>query len=182
MSQERGYSSIDHILDAYHPVCAAVARRLCRYVPGGCVAASDVVQDAMLAAVSRARQGKAPLGNPTHLRRWFRMITIRTFLNARRRKTPIQAGSELLKGLVDSGTSPSEKVGNIETRGVVRDTFARLSDHDQQLIQWRWEDGLSCREIGLRLGVSAEYASRITRNALVRMRSGLPVSGQEAPE
>ena len=120
------------------------------------------------------------------MKRWFRRVIVRTHLTHLRRERREKRGGRLVAVAsfddppTDPGTSPSGRAERGESRAILASAFARLSAGDQDLVRWRYVDGLSCREIGERLGVSSEYASRITRAALDRLRADLPSLGDEA--
>ena len=86
----------------------------------------------------------------------------------------------------DPATSPSGEAIKQRRAVFTGQAFGQLEPDEQELITWRYVDGLTCEEIGLRRGCSASYVSRICNEAIGRLRRSLhssgPVTGPRLPK
>ena len=58
----------------------------------------------------------------------------------------------------------------VETQDAVRQIMASLPENERQLLKMRYFDGLSQRDVALRLGISQMTVSRLEKKALMRAR------------
>ncbi len=178
---------IERTLETYRGYLLSVAQALRGGATGDRASPSDLVQEAMIAAVLKARAGRMPEGDAAHLRSWLRTILVRLHVSEKRREHARKRAGLLrvdFPGDVppsDPGTPPTERVARAELVGLIGVAFAGLAEEDQQLVRWRYRDGESFEEIGRRLGCSAAYAGRVSRRALDRLRSALPPDGDGGP-
>jgi RNA polymerase sigma-B factor len=75
-------------------------------------------------------------------------------------------------------TTLSEAVGDVDDRYGLIDTtlslssaFAKLTAREQLLLEMRFGDGMTQREIGMQIGLSQMQVSRLLRQVLVRLRA-----------
>lgn len=139
--------------------------------------ASDVVQEALLAATVAQSRGQGPKhGDPDQdFRSWLKVIlNNKIFEVFRHIQTRKEGGGKPLDplppDLADEGTSPSRRAIKNEEIDRLDEALHALSSTDLKLVTWSIKDGLTRREIGERLGVSATYASRICSAAEQRLR------------
>ncbi len=137
----------------------------------GVEGASDLVQQTMLVALKKVREGKGPGPTPKDHRAWLRQILINVMREKARRARRQPGGLE--DAVADSGTSPSGALARREEARAMAELLDRLSPDDREIITWRCVDGLTYEEIGRRKGYSESYARRVVGQLLGRLRSML---------
>jgi RNA polymerase sigma factor (sigma-70 family) len=142
---------------------------------------ADLVQEAWLQAWRKLDQfhgGDDKVTTHAAFRAWLGRIVRRLALNrirerrAERRQAPGSVRPlELEPG--DSGPSPSSLVNRAEQADNLRAAIERLENaEDRQLLALRFDEGLSFREIGARLGITHERVRR-RLNTLLRSLEGM---------
>jgi RNA polymerase sigma-B factor len=76
----------------------------------------------------------------------------------------------------EDGTTPHERFGSVDddlelvvSRATVQSAVGRLPERERELLRLRFEEQLTQREIGDRIGVSQMHVSRLLRRALDRV-------------
>ncbi len=140
--------------------------------------ASDLVQRTIVAAVERIREGNVP-GSTDELRKaWLRKLLYKTFRKMVRHENTQRRGGGLVRGgleepVPDPATSPSGKAMRNEQEHLLAEAFAQLDPDEQQLVTWRYIEGVTCEEIGRRRGCSGSYVSRICHEVIGRLRQAM---------
>jgi RNA polymerase sigma factor (sigma-70 family) len=170
--------SLERALESFRAYLLFVAWRIKGNQLAGREGASDLVQRTIVAAMEKIREGKIPGPTDKHRKAWLRKILFNTFNRmVRRENAEIHGGGRVVGGLEepgpDSATSPSGGAIKNEEKLLLANAFAQLDPAEQQLITWRYMDGLTCEEIGRRRGCSASYVSRICNEAIGRLRRSL---------
>ncbi len=140
------------------------------------------MQRTILAAVEKIRNGNIPGPTDKHRKAWLRKILINTHhLTIRRENAEKRGGGRVVNGVEEHGpdpaTSPSGEAIKHEERFLLAQALGQLEPDLRELITWRYVDGLTCEEIGLRRGCSASFVSRICNEAVNRLRRSLPQRG-----
>jgi RNA polymerase sigma factor (sigma-70 family) len=170
--------SLERALESFRAYLLFVAWRLKGDQLAGREGASDLVQRTIVAAMEKIREGNIPGPSDKHRKAWLRKILFNTLNRMVRHEHAAKRGQgRVIGGLEDPGpdsaTSPSGKAIKKEERLLLAQAFDRLDPDDQQLLTWRYVDGLSCEEIGRRRGCSASYISRICNEVTGRLRRSL---------
>jgi RNA polymerase sigma factor (sigma-70 family) len=170
--------SLERALESFRAYLLFVAWRLKGNQLAGREGASDLVQRTIVAAMEKIRDGNIPGPTEKHRKAWLRKILFNTFNRmVRHENAAKRGGGHVVGGLedpgADSATSPSGGAIKNEERQLLAQAFAQLDPDEQQLITWRYVDGLTCDEIGRRRGCSASYVSRICNEAIGRLRRSL---------
>jgi RNA polymerase sigma factor (sigma-70 family) len=170
--------SLEQALESFRAYLLFVAWRIKGDQLAGREGASDFVQRTILAAVERIREGNIPGPTEKHRKAWLRKILFNTVNQTiRREHAEKRGGGRVLGGLDDPGPdsaiSPSGEAIKNEESLLLDHAFGQLDPDEQQLINWRYVDGLTCEEIGRRRGCSASYVSRICNEAVGRLRRAL---------
>jgi RNA polymerase sigma-70 factor, ECF subfamily len=145
------------------------------------VDASDVVQEVQLDAFRRLPDYVQR--RPMPFRLWLRKTANERLLKIQRRhveagrravgrELPLPTESSLVLGrqLLASGSTPSQHLDRSEVARRVRQTVARLSETDREVLVMRNFEGLSNAEIGFLLGLDADSVSKRHGRALLRLR------------
>jgi RNA polymerase sigma-70 factor (ECF subfamily) len=148
----------------------------------GKVGASDVVQDAWLAAFldlgDFEDRGDGSFG------KWLRTILERRVADEIRRHVEASARdvrrevrmptTAMGVGMAASQASPSAEVVAEERAAALRDEVARLDDDHREVIRLVHDEGLTLVEAGRRMGRSADAVRKLYGRALVRLGERLP--------
>ena len=174
-SETAGDAGMIDAVAAHRAYLTALARR--RLAPGaaGEEGASDIAQEAAIAAIDAARTGLAPGSDDARLRAWLRRILVNKISQAVRRHRARRRGGGAVQPMPQaeppgSGTSPSGVVIREEERARLNEAFARLDPAHARLLAWFYTDNLAVKEIADRLGCSPSYASRARKDALRALR------------
>ncbi|MFO0892576.1 MAG: sigma-70 family RNA polymerase sigma factor [Isosphaeraceae bacterium] len=89
---------------------------------------------------------------------------------------PCNSADPLAEHLVDSQTGPTTALSRAERCAVVRAALERLDPIDREILALRHFDGLSFAEIGARLGLSQNAATKRGLRAMVKLRDLIPAS------
>jgi RNA polymerase sigma factor (sigma-70 family) len=170
--------SLERALDSFRSYLLYVAWRIKGDQLAGREGASDLVQRTIVAAMEKIRDGNIPGPTDKHRKAWLRKILFNTFHRmVRHENAEIRGGGRVVGGLdepgPDSASSPSAGAIKNEERLLLARAFGQLTPEEQQLITWRYMDGLTCEEIGHRRGCSASYVSRICNELISRLRRSL---------
>jgi RNA polymerase sigma-70 factor (ECF subfamily) len=143
--------------------------------------ASDLVQETLLEAHRDFAQFEGT--TRAEILAWLRRILLNNLANVDRhyRQTGkrqvnreiVLADSplgQLLKGLVDGGSSPSDSAVAREEDQALQQALASLPEQSRQVIHWRNGERCPFEEIGRRLGRSAEAARKIWARAIERLQ------------
>jgi RNA polymerase sigma-70 factor (ECF subfamily) len=152
---------------------------------------SDVVQEVMLEAVRRLRNGAGPAEMPVEL--WLVWLAREKVLLMHRQHLlgdcravgrevpalPADSSSCLMQGLTSRGPSPSQAAVAAEAAERLRVALGLLDDNERDLILWRHFEQLSNREIASILAIGEAAAGKRYIRALERLRGLLlNVGGQ----
>jgi RNA polymerase sigma factor (sigma-70 family) len=135
----------------------------------GAEGASDLVQQTMLVALRKVREGRGPGPTPKDHRAWLRQILINLMREKSRRARREPGGLEV--AIADSGTSPSGALAKQEEARAMAEALDRLRPDEREIVTWRCLDGLTYEEIGRRRGYADTYARRVVGQVLGRLRS-----------
>lgn len=152
--------------------------------------ASDLVQEAMLAAHQAAGQFQAK--SPVELRSWLRRLLLNRVAHAARRYLGTQKrrmgrevsldaetnGESVAATLAIDQTSPGGVAVRREEEALMRAALDRLPERMRQAVLWRHHDGCGFEEIGRRLGCSDVAARKLWLRALDQLQREL--SGESA--
>jgi RNA polymerase sigma-70 factor (ECF subfamily) len=147
---------------------------------------SDVVQDVLAEAAQELSEylRRQPVAFYPWLRQlaWDRLIELqRRHIRAGKRSVmreeagvldlPDESAVELAARLLDTGSSPSERLLREELRGRVRAALVRLSPRDRELLVLRHLEQLPTREVAAVLGVSEAAVKKRHVRALDRLHN-----------
>jgi len=105
-------------------------------------------------------------------------VTIETVVaalqaSATRRTRSLDAPSpnddDIAPGLVDALAEDDVRLARAEDRAFLRPLLRRLSQRDREILRMRFEEDLTQKAIGERLGVSQMHVSRLLRSALRKL-------------
>ena len=148
----------------------------------GKVGASDVVQDAWLAAFLAL--GDFEDRGDGSFASWLRTILERRVADEVRRH--VEAGARDVRrevrmpttamgvGMAASQISPSAEVVAEERAAALRDEVGRLDEDHREVIRLVHDEGLTLIEAGRRMGRSADAVRKLYGRALVRLGERLP--------
>ena len=154
-------------------------------------ASGDLVQSACREVLEDAAKGHFAYRDESR----FRAFLFRAALNKirgkgrfhgrerrnNRREVPVQStGASVADTLFQTLRTPSHSAVEREERASFLAAFGKLTETQQQMIQWARIDGLSHRDIGDRLGVSEGNSRQLLARALARLAS-LAAGPSEAP-
>lgn len=166
--QEGDHSAWGVLYERYLPT---LWRYVCARVPGDRHLAEDVVSETMLALV-RAIGSLDPEGGS--LSGWLLSVA-RNKLNDQRRKA---RRAERVEGAVEqhalsqqTGLAETSSVEAAETRARVLAVMDRLPDEERLVLEWKYLEDLSVREIAARIGRTEKAAESILYRARRSFRS-----------
>jgi RNA polymerase sigma-70 factor, ECF subfamily len=149
---------------------------------------SDVVQEAQIEAVRRldAYLDQAPLP----FRLWLRQLAHDRLLMMHRRhvkaarravgqevRLPEQSSILLVRQLLATGSTPSQKLNHQELACRVRQAVAELPEADRDVLLMRTFEGLSFEEVSYLLGIDPAAARKRHGRALLRLHKNLSDGG-----
>jgi len=91
-------------------------------------------------------------------------------------------GDDESRSLAESLAEPQEELESAADRVSLSDALGSLSQKDRELLQMRFVDAMTQKEIGLALGVSQMQVSRLVRAVLEKLRAQMGVTVDEARE
>lgn len=165
--------SLERDLESYRTYLLCVAWRLTSSRRRGDVGASDLVQRTIVAALVKVRGGTIPDRDESRRLAWLCRIMKNLWLNDLRSPEPDVVDSSI----VGDATPPIWTPAWDELQRLLAMAFERLDPDERQLVAWRYVDGLTCEEIGRLRGYAASYASRVSRDALKRLRAEVKALG-----
>jgi RNA polymerase sigma-70 factor (ECF subfamily) len=167
----RRSESIEALFEAMESPLLSYAHRLLQDLE----AAEDVVQEAFLQLHAQFEQVRDP-------RRWLYRTVHNRALNHRRR-----AGRSISLG--DGGREapmaepadplplPDEQIARLEGVGLVRLSLERMEARSRELIELKFRDGLSYREISERTGLTTGHVGYLLHHALKALAEDLANTG-----
>jgi RNA polymerase sigma factor (sigma-70 family) len=139
-------------------------------LPG--VGASDLVHSVLAEAIDevRRRDGRFTFKSSAGLKAWLvKRMRWMYWERLRRRRRD----ERLLRGLPSprSSRTPGSEFEAIERDRLVTDALTKLDPADRRLIEWRHDERLKFKEIGLRRGCSTSRARRAYLEAIEKFAS-----------
>ena len=138
--------------------------------------AEDVVQDAFLKLHAQFHQVREP-------RRWLYRTVHNLALNQQRQTRKIvpldpPAGDcGPTDETADSQPLPDEQIARLEGIGLVRLSLGTLDDRSRQLVQLKFNDDLSYKEIAARTGLTVGHVGYLLHHALKAIADELARNG-----
>ena len=86
------------------------------------------------------------------------------------------------RSLADTLAEPQEDLESAADRVTLSSALCSLAAKDRELLQMRFVDGMTQKEIGLALGVSQMQVSRLVRAVLDKLRTSMGVTVDENHE
>jgi RNA polymerase sigma-70 factor (ECF subfamily) len=167
----RGSQTIEVLFEAMESPLLSYARRLLQDAES----AQDVVQEAFLQLHANFSQVREP-------RRWLYRTVHNRALNLRRqtgklvRLSPDPEASADVE-VTDPQPLPDEQIARLEGVGLVRLSLDRLDTQSRELVQLKFRDGLSYREMGERTGLTVGHVGYLLHHALKALASELAKTG-----
>ena len=160
---------------------AALAEFYNRYLPsvwryararilGGDQAVEDVVAETFIAAISSIHRVDVD-GRP--LAAWVMGIARHKIGDHRRRMVRQFASLEGEPERDGDDHEPFQKMEQDELRAAVAKTLDQMRDEERQVLEWKYIDGLSVREIGSRLGRTEKGAEALLYRSRLAFRAAL---------
>jgi len=137
--------------------------------------AEDVVQEAFLQLHTQFDQVR-------DARRWLYRTVHNRALNQRRRSGrlvpwPTNSEEQTVTEPADPQPLPDEQIARLEGVGLVRLSLERMEPRNRELVQLKFRDGLSYREISERTGLSEGNVGYLLHHALKALASDLAKTG-----
>ena len=151
-AQAGSRAAFDRLAERHYPTILCYLIRKVRAAE----LAGDLTQETFLDAwrdLGRLRDGDAILP-------WLYRIARNTLLPAWRRRAPDSMDALLDRGAAPSALRGEDPADDCVEREVVLVTLGRLSDVAQQALVLHAVHGLTCEEVGQRLGISREAAKK----------------------
>lgn len=145
-------------------------------------AAQEIVSDSLAAGLRGLPRFRAESSLPT----WFCRIAERKIIDRKRREASLLAvgGNGELEALLAARPPPEgsalRRLADEETRSIVRQTLASLPDRHREILEWKYYEDSSLRQVADRLGVSPKSAERRLARARARLASALRQRGFRA--
>ncbi len=138
-------------------------------------AAEDVVQEAFL-------QLHAQFDRVHDARRWLYRTVHNRALNVRRRQkrlVPLSGAAEdsAMAESADPQPWPDEQIARLEGVGLVRLSLERMEPRNRELVQLKFRDDLSYREISERTGLTVGHVGYLLHHALKALADDLASTG-----
>jgi RNA polymerase sigma-70 factor (ECF subfamily) len=149
----------------YHRYLPAVWRYACSQLAGNVHAAEDVTSETFLAAVRQVGRLSPDAGSVAG---WLIGIARHKVADLRRRRGRERiAGAEpAAGGIAGPGAADGPAaVEAAEVRARVKNVMDTLADDERLALEWKYLDGLSVREIALRLGRTEKAAEAVLYRA-----------------
>ena len=135
---------------------------------------SDIVQQTLLQAVHHLDQFRGE--SVQEWKMWLVAIAknqIRSstrFWQAERRSKFSEVELPQSMALLSEASSPSTAMQREELSGLLQQAMSKLSESQQQLIQWRQQEGMSHAEIASRLNISEDASRQRCKSAMDSLR------------
>jgi len=163
---------------------AALAEFYDRYLPsvwryararilGSVQPVEDVVAETFIAAI-RAIGRVEPDGRP--LAAWVIGIARHKVADHRRRQARQFASLDGAAELDSHSDEPYEKLECAERRAAVAEVLDRMPDQQRQVLEWKYIDGLSVREIGGCLGRTEKGAEALLYRSRLAFKAAMEAS------
>jgi RNA polymerase sigma-70 factor (ECF subfamily) len=165
--------------EAYRTYLLGIAQRELDSSLRAKTGASDVVQDALLAA--HQARGDFRGDSPVQMRFWLRTILIRKLTDLARRlrgrgRGAVEGGVSLDReeglrdGLADDEESPSACAVRREIEARVSAAIDALPERDRLIVRWRSIDHCDWDDIAARLGMNVEAVRKAWSRAVHKLR------------
>jgi RNA polymerase sigma-70 factor (ECF subfamily) len=137
--------------------------------------AEDVVQEAFL-------QLHAQFDQVRDARRWLYRTVHNRALNQRRKSGrlvpwPTHSEDRAVTEPADPQPLPDEQIARLEGVGLIRLSLERMEPRNRELVQLKFRDGLSYREISERTGLTVGNVGYLLHHALKALASDLAKTG-----
>jgi len=172
-TEPSGAETIEELFAALESPLLSYALRLV----GERTLAEDIVQEAFMRLHEQFKQVNEP-------RRWLYRTVHNRALNHRRRagKTipidaPAQEGVALGLEATDPQPLPDEQIARWEGIGLVRLSLKGLDARGQELIQLKFTEGLSYKEISARTGLTVGHVGYLLHHAIKAVAAELAKNG-----
>ncbi len=158
------------------PILENRVRRLVGARPAGIVTASDLAQDAWVAALEADRRGKGPAPSQPAEAAWLGKILRNKIRETFRRARAAKRGGGMAAAQIEPdeipapGTSPSARLLRSTREEHLMLAMDSLPDRDQQVLKLTFLEGKSRKEVALLLGVGEHQVGNRYREALRRLR------------
>lgn len=146
--------------------------------------ASDVLQETRLLLFERLKEFAA--ASPEEFRQWLRNLALQRLSDLRRRHAgalkrsvlaeqlqTLESSGEFTAHLARTGLTPSAEVSANETKRRLQLAMAELRDGDREILNLRYVEQCSNREVAARLKISEPAASKRHAMALLRLQRKL---------
>ena len=164
--------SIEELFEALESPLLSYALRLL----GERAAAEDIVQEAFMKLHIQLAEVREP-------RRWLYRTVHNLALNDRRHAgkivqlSPALANPEAPADLADPDLLPDEQIIRGESIGLVRLSLGALDQRSRQLVQLKFEEDLSYKQIGERTGLTTGHVGYLLHHALKTIAAELAHAG-----
>jgi RNA polymerase sigma-70 factor (ECF subfamily) len=181
-------AALGPLLELYRQYLAFLARRAIGRRLQGKVDPSDAVQEAFLRAHRHFAQFRG--STEKELTTWLRQVLasvlanlVRHYQGTRRRDVRLErqlaleleeSSQALDRGLVATGSSPSQQAVSREQAVLLADALGRLREDQRELLILRHLEGLSFPEVAQRLGRSLDSVKKQWPRALAALRLAVP--------
>jgi RNA polymerase sigma factor (sigma-70 family) len=125
----------------------------------------DLAQETHLTALRDI--GRCEFADERSFRAWIRVIMRNIAAKVGRRKGPLFGERESLSRIPGTGSTPSMGMRREDARGRWRHLASGLSKRDQKVVTLRLVEGLSFKDVGMRLGMEEGHA-RVAFNRSVK--------------
>ena len=123
-------------------------------------------------------------GSKYGYRKQYVTWAIKSYMSRRKRNVPMQSLSgdkDYVYTMASSRASPYTETVNKETTKILQDTLKLLTPIQKRCIEYRYFDGLTIRDITIRLKMSRHVISRHIQKALRTMRRAILYGIYERP-
>lgn len=177
--RDRDISSLREHLYHYRPILRAMAAKYGGAIPRCTVDRSDVVQDTLHDAV-RGLEGVKAVSSPqffawltTLLKNRIRM-SIRRYRSLRRHGEMQQSVGRFTESIplerVDAAPLPDEEMLELENLERLSRVVSRLPDELKLLLKWRFEEGMTFKEISVKVDRTPDAVRMLLNRCLSRIR------------
>ena len=171
-SADAGWETIEELFSALESPLLGYALRL----TGERGVAEDIVQDAFMKLHEQFEDVREP-------RKWLYRTVHNLALNHRRDTGKIvsleQKREETTPGMetADPQPLPDEQIARLEGIGLVRLSLETLDKRSRELVQMKFHDGLSYKEIAAKTGLSVSNVGYVLHHALKAIADELAKNG-----
>ncbi len=163
---------VEQVLALYRPILRTIVSEKCPQKLRGRIGISDVVQEGLIRGYSNRKQFRGT--SDAELSAWFREIILNVISDTERfhhrtkRDVNRESVSNSAEKTIDQSLSPSKELRRSEELLQVADALKSLNENERFALTLR-SDGLSFREIGVRLNRTEDAARMLWGRALQRM-------------